>query len=63
VDFFNVDRLGFTFHHLEMAPLPPLPPGLDGNALQQQFQKFAQSLVPDSSIPLALAGKIATRIT
>jgi hypothetical protein len=58
VDGFNQDRLGFTFHHLVMDPLPPLPPGVDGNALQQEFQKFAQDLVPDSNIPLGLAGKI-----
>jgi len=58
VDGFNQDRLGFEFHHAVLDPLPPLPPGIDANALQQQFQKFAQSLVPASSIPLGLAGKI-----
>jgi hypothetical protein len=58
VDGFNQDRLGFEFARVVLDPLPPLPPGIDGNALQQQFQKFAQSLVPNSSIPLGLAGKI-----
>src|SRR5215470_7822577 len=58
VDGYNQDRFGWSFHHLEMDPLPPLPPGIDGAALQQQFQTFAQNLVPSSSTPLGLAGKV-----
>jgi hypothetical protein len=58
VDGFNQDRLGFEFARVVLDPLPPLPPGIDGNALQQQFQNFAQSIVPNSSISLGLAGKI-----
>lgn len=51
------DRFQTAFDHIDIGPLPPLPPGVDGNALTQQFQTFAAKLVPSTSVTLGLAGK------
>jgi hypothetical protein len=57
VDGFGKDQFQSSFDHLEIAPLPPLPPGIDGDALKQQFQAFAAKLIPSTTISLGLAGK------
>lgn len=57
VDAFGQDQFQSAFDHLDVDPLPPLPPGIDGAALQQQFEAFAGKLVPGTSTTLGLAGK------
>ena len=57
VDGFGKDQLQTVFDHLDVGPLPPLPPGVDGAALLQQFQTFGSQLVPTSTTTIGLAGK------
>ena len=46
--------LNFTFDHLELGTLPPLPPGVDPKTIAQQAQSLAQQLVHSQTISLNL---------
>jgi hypothetical protein len=54
--YFNV-----SFDHLELGQLPPLPPGVDAQTIQQQAQTLAQGLVPSQTIPFNLAQMVLSK--
>lgn len=56
VDASGQDLFQSTFDHLEIGPLPPLPPGVDGDAIKKQFEAFAGNLAPSTTTSLGLAG-------
>ena len=49
------DVLITSVDHIEMNPLPPLPPGVDATLLQQQIISFVKGLIPFTNNPLGLA--------
>ncbi len=57
VDAFGQDQLQSAFDRLEVGPLPPLPPGIDGATLEKQFDAFGAQLVPGTTTTIGLAGK------
>lgn len=63
VDALGQDQFQSVFDHLDVGPLPPLPPGIDGAALEQQFAAFAGRLVPATTTTIGLAGKATAAST
>lgn len=55
VDAVGNDNLQTSFDHLDVGPLPPLPPGIDGAALLLQFQTFGSTLIPNLTTTIGLA--------
>ncbi|MGH8093165.1 MAG: hypothetical protein ACREIF_06810 [Chthoniobacterales bacterium] len=53
----GVDVLSITVDRVDVAPLPPLPPGVDPNDVQSRFLSFVQSF-GGQSLPLNLANSV-----
>ena len=54
----GVDVLSITVDRVDVAPLPPLPPGVDPNDVKNRFLSFVQSF-GGQQLPLNLANSVA----